>query len=203
MGLDMAPTDAAFGFKPWGNVLRAQLYAVNTAPTIHIYHYDLVVAGGAIVSTPHGYMMDIKDDAVPDGEAAILGSVLGIFDENMDPVNYIAAAEAGNSTIAGYVLVADHPQQMFIAQEDSDGNAIELAEGGMNANVVAATLCAGDTNTGISTMEIDSDSAATTAALQVKLYQPHPDDTPATDTYWCRWICTVNEHYWGDTIAGV
>jgi len=204
MGLDMAPTDAAFGFKPYGNILRAQLYAVNTAPTIAFYHHDVVVAGGAIVSTPHGYMMDIEDGSVIDGNsAALLGSIVGIFDENMDPAYYIAVGETGNSTIAGYVLVADHPQQMFIAQEDADGNAIDLAEGGMNADIIPPALNAGNTNTGISKQEIDSDTANTTASLHVKLYQPHPDDTPATDTYWCRWICQINTHYWGDTIAGL
>lgn len=203
MGLDMATVDAPTGFAPYGEVLRAQLYAINTAPTINVFHNDIVAAGGAFVSTPHGYMMIIEDGSVPDGNAALLGSVLAIFDENMDPTRYIAAGATGDGTIAGYVLVADHPQQMFIAQEDADGNAIDLVEGSMNADIISVALCAGDTTTGISTQEIDSSTAATTAALNVKLYQPHPDDTPANDSYHCRYICTINEHYWGDTIAGV
>jgi hypothetical protein len=121
----------------------------------------------------------------------------------MNPVKYIAAAEAGNGTIAGYVMVADHPQQMFIAQEDAGGNAITLVEGSMNADIVSVALCAGNSTTGVSKQEIDSSTAAATAALNVKLYGPHPDDTPANDSYHCRYICTINEHYWGDTIAGI
>ena len=205
MGKDMSSVDAPFGFEPYGPVLRQQIYAVNTAPTINIYHNDLVRAGGAVVSTPHhGYLMIIEDGAVPDGEAAILGSVQAIFDEDMKPVNYIAAAEAGNGTIAGYVMVADHPSQLFLAQEDGDTNAIDLAEGSMNADIVSVALCAGDSNTGISKQEIDSTSAATTAALQVKLIAVHPDDTPADDTNChARWICAINEHFYDGTIAGV
>lgn len=205
MGKDYASEDAAFGFQPYGELLRAQIYAVATAPTINVYHFDLVIHGGTMVSTPHfGYRPIIEDGAVPDGNANILGSVIGIFDENYEPQPYIAAGEAGNSTIAGYVLVADHPQQLFIAQEDGDSNAIDLAECGTNANIVSATLCAGDSNTGMSTQEIDSDSASATAALNVNLLHPHEDDTPANDTNCnARWIVQINEHYYSATTAGI
>lgn len=207
----MANTDWAFGFEPYGELLRARLYCVITAPTINVMLGDLVVAGGVFTLTPHGYMQAIEDGAVPDGNPGILGSVTAIFDENMDPIRYIAAARVGNSTIAGYVLVADHPDQQFVAREDFDTNAIALAEGSMNANIVSVALCAGNTSTGRSRQMIDSDSTSNTAALQVKLYAPHPNDTDlvADDTpgssgdEGCRYICQVNEHYYGDTIAGI
>lgn len=200
----MANTDNPNGFQPWGPVLRQRLYCVETAPTIGVYHFDLVVAGEANISTPVGYLLQIRDSAVPDGEAGILGSVMSIFDENMDPVMYIDVGEVGNGTIAGYVMVADHPDQQYVAQEDAVTNAITAGEGGMNANLISVALCAGDKSTGISTQEIDSDTAANTAALNIKLYGPHPDDTPAVDAdVGCRYICQVNEHYYGDTIAGI
>jgi hypothetical protein len=204
MGKDYSSVDNAFGFKPYGNVLRTGLYAVITAPTININHYDLVLTGGTLVSTPVGYKLAIEDGSVPDGDPGILGSVLGIYDENMDPVSYIAATETGNGTIAGYVLVADHPQQMYIGQEDGDGNAIDVAEGGLNADIISASLCAGSTTTGVSTQEIDSTSAATTEALQLQLIHPHEDDTPADDSNAnARWICMINEHFYGATAAAI
>jgi hypothetical protein len=204
MGIDLSSTDAAFGFRPYGPVLRARLYAINTAPTINVCKFDIVKAGGAIVSTPLGYKQIIEDGSVPDGGTALLGSVLGVYDSTNFPVNYIAPAAAGNGTIAGYVLVADHPDQLYIAQEDGDSNAIDLAEGSMNADIICATLCAPDSNTGLSTQEIDSTSAATTASLSLKLMEPHQDDTPATDaTPNSRWICQINAHFYGDTIVGV
>ena len=205
MGIDMAPYDAPFGFKPYGPLLRVQRYAVNTAPTINICVHDLVVGGGAIVSTPKGYLGDIADAAVPDGGAGIIGSVVGIEDEDGAPLSYIAATRVGNGTIAGYVMVADHPDQLYIAQEDGGANAIDLAEGQQNADTISSTLAApGDTTYPISQMQIDSSSAGTGSDLQIKLIRPHEDDTPADDDNpYVRWICMINEHLLGDTIAGV
>jgi len=189
MGRDLSAVDAAFGFQPYDKVLRANLYAVATAPTINIMHYDLVVHGGTGVATPIGYLPIIEDGSVPDSDTHILGSVLAVYDENMFPISYIAPARVGNGTIAGYVLVADHPDQMYIAQEDGVTNAIDLAEIGQNCDTIAGTLCAGDTNTGMSLMKLDSNTAATTAALQMRLVKPFEDDTPDVDaTPYSRWI---------------
>lgn len=204
MGKDYSSVDNAFGFQPYGNVLRAQLYAVNTAPTINVYHNDLVQHGGTMVSTPIGYKPIIEDGSVPDSDPSLLGTVLSVFDEDMDPVAYIAAGETGNGTIAGYVLVADHPDQLFIAQEDGGNNAIDLTEAGWNADIVSASLCAGSTTTGIGTQEVDSSSAASSEALQVRLLYPHEDDTPADDSNAnARWVVVINEHSYGATAAGI
>lgn len=196
--------DRPFGFQVWGELLRTNLYVVTTAPVINIFHNDLIVAEGTFLSTPYGYMTVIADAAVPASTAPALGAVVAIFDEDMFPVKYIAATEVGDGAIAGYLLIADHPMQLFVAQEDADGNAIDLNEGSMNADIVATTLALGDTATGVSKMEIDSDSAGNGAALMVKLVHPHPHDLPATDTdVGCRFIIQINEHYYGDTIAGI
>jgi hypothetical protein len=204
MGVDYSSTDAAFGFQPYGQMLRAQLYAVATAPTINVAVNDIVVHGSTMVSTPVGYLPIIEDGSVPDGDPQILGSVIACFDENMKHLQYIAATRTGNSTIAGYVMVADHPDQLFLVQEDGDGNAIDLTEAGMNCDLIAATLCAPDTNTGLSTMELDSTSAANTEALQFRLLWPHQDDTPATDTQAnARWVVRANEHFYSATQAGL
>ena len=202
MGTDFSGTDAAFGFQPYGPVLRANLYAVPTAPTVYIFHNDIVVHGGTGVSTPTGYLPIIEDGSVPDSDPFILGSVLEVFDENMEPALYITIGEVGNSTIAGYVLVADDPNQLFIAQEDGGGNAIDVAEMGNNIDLVAGTLCAGNTYTGIGKMELDSDSAGAAAALQFKLIRPHEDDTIDVDaTPYNRWIVSVNEHFFHDVVG--
>ena len=54
---------------------------------------------------------------------------------------------------------------------------------------------------GISTQELDSDTAANTAALNCKLHHAHPDDTVASN--FCRYIVTLNEHAFGDSLAGI
>ena len=200
MGTDFSSIDASFGFQPYGNVLRAQLYAVATAPTIAIYTNDIVIHGGTGASTPIGYLPIIEDAQAADSYAFILGSVLECFDENMMPVSYIAALEAGNSTIAGYVLVADHPNQLFIAQEDGGANAITASEMGFNIDLISTN--AGNTYTGIGGQELDSDSAGAAAALQFKLIRPHEDDTIDVDaTPYNRWIVQVNEHFYHDVVG--
>lgn len=203
MGIDMSSIDAAFGFEPYGPILRAQYYAVPTAPTVNVMKNDIVVHGGeGIVTAKRGVLPIIEDGSVPDSDPFILGSVLSAFDENMEPVNYIAIGEVGDTIVAGYVLVADHPEQLFLAQEDGEGNAIDLDEIGQNCDLIAGTLCAGNTTTGISKMELDSDSAGAAAALQFKLIRPHEDDTAANDTnHYCRWIVQANEHFYHDVVG--
>jgi len=185
--------DHAYGFEPYGPLLRTALYCVVTAPTIGIYKNDIAIADittGAIL-TPFGYMPPIIDDAQPSSESKLLGSVLSVFDEDMNPVNYIAALEAGNGTIAGYVEVADHPYQLFIAQANS---AIGVDAVGDNADVSGV---AGDSTTGISKSEISTEIGGAGNLLLVRPYEL--DDATLTD---CRWIVQINEHFFGSNLAG-
>lgn len=196
----MSNTDRPFGFQPWGPVLRANLYAVQTAPTINICVNDLVEHGLTSVTTAHGQMPILDDAAVPDSGSALLGGVLACFDEDMCPCNYIAAGEAGDGTVAGYVLVADHPEQLFVAQEDGDTTPIAAASIGLNADIISGTLCAPNATTGLSTQEIDSNTVNTTTALNVQILFAHPDDTIASAN--CRFIVKINEHMYVDPAAG-
>ena len=202
MGKDMSQYDNATGFQPYGEVLRANYYVVNTAPVIGFYVGDMVhytTGGGSTVLSPvMGYMPIVADDAVLAAGDFLIGAVLGCYDENMDPVKYIAALEAGDGTIAGHLLIADHPQQLFVAQEDAVGNAITAVEGQCNAEVYPPALNAGNTGTGISKQEIDSSSAANTSTLMLRLLRPHPDDVAHVNGKWCRYICMINTHAYGN-----
>ena len=202
MGTAYHTSDAPFGFQPWDCVLRARYYAVQTNPTIHICIGDMVRHGGTAVSTPYGYKPIVDDDAViATSEEDILGAVLACFDENMYPINHINVARTGNSTIAGYILVADHPDQLFIGQEDGDSNAIDLDEVGLYADLAPTALNEPDSNTYLSTMQIDSTSA-TNGAAHLALIEPHEDDTPGNDTYpYARWIVKIYQHYYASANA--
>lgn len=194
--------DSSFGFAIWGPMLRARLYAVQTAPTVGMYYGDVVAHGGTGLSTKFGYRVIVEDSAHPDGNDHLLGAIVGIYDEDMDPAMYIAAAETGDSTVAGYIMVADHPMQEFLVQEDADTTPIPLASIGQNVDLI--TTDSGTTGTGLSGFELDSNTAATTQALQCKLHYPHPEDTvPATATYHTRWIVTINEHFFGRQTDGI
>ena len=187
---DMASTDAAFGLCPWGGMKAGacQMYSIVTSCAAGFYHGVLVEQGGEALLTP---AMGYLQQCVPEEQGAagsILGVVMALFDEDMTPVQYIATSEAGNSTIAGYALVCDDPYQQYIIQEDGDSSSLQAADIGLNAEAVGV---GGSTGTGISTMELDSSSKATTATLALKILGVHPEDTISTDgsagTY-CRFI---------------
>lgn len=195
--------DHAMGLQVWGPLLRANLYAVLTEPTIAFYHGDPVQHGGTSTNTKFGYMPIVEDGDVVANSDILLGAVVGIFSEDMDPLNYMAVSRTGDGTIAGFLMVADHPDQEFCIQEDADTTPIPLTKSEMNCELEPAAANAGDTGTGISKCELDSSTAATGTALGVHLRRPHLEDTvPATATYHTRWIVTINAHAFGDHVKG-
>jgi hypothetical protein len=64
------------------------------------------------------------------------------------------------------VLVADDPDLEFEIQEDSDSNAVEITEMGLNANLVAGTLSTYSKKSGFM---LDSTSAAADATMQLRI----------------------------------
>lgn len=198
----MANNDAAFGLAVWGQLLRARMYAVTTLPVINIFHGDPVEHEGNILATAFGPMNTIRDSAVCDDRPALLGAVVAIFDEKMDPLPYIAALRAGDDVVAGYIMVADHPDQEFLIQEDGVTTPIPLSKGGMNCDYQSPdTKSLGTAATGVSLGELDSTQVGSGSDIQMKLHYPHPEDTVASA--YCRWVVTINEHYYGDTMAGI
>jgi hypothetical protein len=204
MGKDMAAYDAPFGFMCYGPVLRVQRYAVNTEPVINFSPGDMVAAGGAVVSTPKGYLMDVLDAINLATAVPVFGAVISVEDEDGAPLQYMKATRVGNGTIAGYLMIADDPDQIYIAQEDGVTNAIDLAEGCMNLDVASETIQAPNLYTGRSQQTLESASAATDVTNTMKIIRPHEDDTPDVDASpYSRWVCQVNKHFYGDNFAGV
>jgi len=195
----MANIDRPCGFRPWGELLRSRLYAVPTAPTINVCVGDIVMADVTGISSGKlGAVMAVEDDQViattTGDDFSLIGVVLACFDEDMDPYanapsGYIAAGEVGDATVAGYVLVADHPDQQFVAQADG---AITAANMDLNHEITSATLSAPNSVTGISTQEIASAGSAVTSTIPVRLYaQAYPLEDVITAAG-CRWICQIN-----------
>lgn len=202
----MANTDAPHGFNVWGELKRARLYQVPTAPTIAFYHGDMVQADTTVaaVSAKLGAGKQVYDTAVILTTAGdtlhILGVVVGIFDSDMDPLLYMPVGTVGDSTTAGYLLIADDPTQLFEAQGDS---AFTLANLDLNYELTVPALNAGNTSTGRSKQEIAISGAAVTATIPLILHgQSHPQE----DVYsaaGCRMICSINPdcHVYGDSLA--
>ncbi len=202
----MSNKDNPHGFNIWGELKRARLYAVTTAPVIAFYHGDMVQAENtSVVSAKLGLGITIKEDAVigttDGGTEHLLGAVVAIFDHNMDPLNYMPIATTGDGTTAGYLLVADHPYQEFEAQGDGEFADADID---LNYEMTVPALNAGNNSTGISKMEIAAASgAAVTVTIPLRLYgQAYPLEDSHAEAG-CRMICQINPlcHHYGAGVA--
>lgn len=194
-----------YGFAVHDKLLRARLYAVQTAPTIHISPNDLVAADTAGINSPKlGAGVLVYDAAVlsatPGDEYYIIGSVLECFDEKMNPVKNIPATTVGDGTVAGYVLVADHPAQTYHAVVDA---AITIGNLDLNYPITGEALYAPNSKTKISTQRITTTDAAVTATIPIRLISQL---VPGVDSYasaGCRMICKIQPacHLYGAGVA--
>ena len=169
----MANIDAAFGLRP--------IAKVGSAPggTTGTTKYSIGDNQGTAIFT--GDPVKFKNDGTVEVAAAgnpSCGVFMGCF--YTDPStskptfrNFFPASLSPGDAIA---FVADDPNQLFIAQQDSAAGNIVAADLNLNADLVFG---AGSTTTGMSGVEIDSSSKNTTAALQVKLLDFY--DTPSND----------------------
>lgn len=98
-----------------------------------------------------------------------------------------------------YVLVADDPNIIFMAQEEATGTAFAATDVGLNANLVA-----GANNGYISGWQIDRTGAATGATLQVKLMRlaQMPGGTNVFGDY-AKWLVLINHHIFRPGQTGV
>jgi len=194
----MANSDAPFGLKPIGPIISANLYAVATAYGTAIYKGDLMEANGTSYATGRGQLQGCGVEE--EGAAgSLLGACLGLYDSNYIPLMYMPASTTGNSTIAGYALIADSPDQRYVAQEDGDTTPIAAASIGLNADMISTHT--GNNDTGVSKMEIDSNTVNTTSTLALKVLDVYEDDEIASA--YCRFICKLNAAHRGANTAGV
>ena len=202
MGRNMGTTDAPFGFQPYGEVLRANIYTFVTAYATALYVGDPVKPDGtSYITKIHGQLGGIQ--IMSTGAAgAGLGAILALFDHNGMPMKYHVATAAGDGVIAGYALVADHPQQHYLVQEDGATTSIVAASVHLNVDGATGT---GSTNTGLSKATIDSNTVNATVTLAWKIMGVHPDDTIATtgSGVYARFIVMLNTSARGSNVVGV
>lgn len=188
----MANTDKAFGLRPVGNLSATGAQkqygyeiADNQAGTI--FQGDLVVLTAGYISR-----------FLPASHTAAVGVFNGC--NYIDPTtgkptfkNYYP----GSVNITSGKIIADvidDPSQLFLIQCDAGFTAADV---GKNADVIGT---GGSTTTGVSTMELNSSTLATTAALNLKtvgLYNVPSNDFGSFAVV----IVKINEHVYGS--AGV
>jgi len=188
----MANVDKAFGLRALGNL------SATGAQKQFGYEIADNQAGasfqGDLVTLKDGYILQFD----PASHTAAVGVFNGVF--YTDPTTgkptfknyYPGSVNITQGKITADVL--DDPNQLFIIQSDED---IVQADFGKNADVVVGT---GNTTTGVSAMELDSSTIATTAALNLKLVGIY--DTPGNALgNFCQVVVKINEHLYGS--AGV
>jgi hypothetical protein len=190
----MANIDKAFGLRPIGNLSATGAQkqygyeiADNQAGTI--FQGDLVVLTGGFISR-----------FLPASHTAAVGVFNGC--NYIDPTtgkptfkNYYP----GSVNITSGKIVADvidDPSQLFLVQCDAGFVAADV---GKNADVIGT---GGSTTTGISTMELNSATLATTAALNLKVVGLYNDVNNEFGTN-AVVVVKINEHVYGSTgVAG-
>lgn len=203
MGRDRSTTDAAFGFQVWGPLKGAHWYAVATNPTVGMYiGHSVEDAGTTYATKKRGNLQGVVHEETG-AAGTMVGAVIAIEDYLGQPAQCIAATTTGDGVISGYVLVADHPDQEFVVAEDGVTSSIVAANVGLNVDGVGT---GNNSNTYISTMEIDSDTINVTATLGWKVLGVHPDDSlsaaGAAGNH-CRFIVKCNSHWRGHNVASV
>lgn len=110
----------------------------------------------------------------------------------------VAADPSANATADTEVMVYDDQDQLFVIQDDSDTTNVAETNIGNNADIVATT---GNTTTGRSNHELDSDTAGTGTA-QLRMLGLHPIEAGSFASAAGsprRWIVRINEHEYGQT----
>jgi hypothetical protein len=170
----------------------------------------------ANVDAPHGFVpvaqLDGGDPQVREYVKAVGdATLLGRFDlvDITGAVDTVARAAAGGPFVgttiaAGAASTATNQPTIIIsgrtvleAQEDSVGGAIAAASEGLTADVIVANAAIG-----LSQMEIDSSTAATTSTQDLRLLAIAPYVGNAQGNQ-ARWFVLCNDLRFGDLKVGV
>ena len=192
----MANADAAHGLRPVrylsGAVYTgaANKYFVPASDATAIYIGGLVKLAGSADS--NGIASVTGNVATGD---AVVGVVVGVAPVTADSTIYREAS------VARYVMVADDPNLLFEVQEDSDTATLAAGDVGEVADLIGFT--AGNTTTGLSTMEIDSSTstAAGDGTQDVLIWglAQRQDNEIGTNA---NWLVRLNNHAFVDGNTG-
>ena len=191
----MANIDKAFGLRPIGNLSATGAqkqygYQIADNQGGTIFQGDLVVLTAGFISR-----------FLPATHTAAVGVFNGCsyIDPTTGKPTFKNFYPGSINVTAGQVInadVLDDPNQLFLVQCDAGFVAADV---GKNADVIGT---GGSTTTGISTMELNSSTLATTAALNLKVVGLYNDVNNAFGTN-AVVVVKINEHVYGSTgVAG-
>lgn len=176
----MANIDAPDGFTP-----------IDLQPHhVHRYYKDttagIIAIGDPVIrvansSDPKGYPEIVRATT----GAAITGVVVGVepIYSNLNQSGVLLAADTG------YVLVADHPEQEFVVQDNGGATGIAITDIGQHIDSVAAIDA--NTSTGRSKYEIDTEAKSTNNTWVICRLWDSPNNEVGANA---RWVVKPNLH---------
>lgn len=131
--------------------------------------------------------------ATIDRAAAGSGTITGVF-MGMDPVLTDLSKRGMAAADAGYCYVVDDPNVIFQIEEDGDTTPVAATDVGEFADL--ATVGNANTTTWISTVQLDSSSAADQDQLRIMGLSQIVGNAIMTDTSSTKgiWDVMINEH---------
>lgn len=192
----MANADRAVGLLPVRHVTgapyngAARVFSTASGDATAIYVGDPVKLSGTS-STINGVVYTDVDQAAT-GDV-IVGVVVGVLPDTADSLIYRAASTTRR------VLVATDPMLEYELQEVSGGTPLTAAAIGLNANFVVGS---GSTTTGLSGVELDNSTEATTNTLDLQIVGlvARADNEVGEHA---KWLVRINRHQFANQIAGV
>lgn len=192
----MANVDTPFGLRPVRYVSGApyngavEMYSVAAGDSTAILIGDPVILAGTSQTIDGRVYRDVVRAATGD---KITGAVVGVKAVTSASLIYRAASTQR------ILLVATDPDLLFEIQEVSGGTALTANDAGLNADFVVAS---GSTDTGLSGVELNNASEATTNTLDLKIIEPvaKPDNEIGEH---CKWLVMINRHQYANQVAGV
>jgi hypothetical protein len=192
----MANADSPFGLKPVRHrngapyTGAARVYSVAAGDGTAIYVGDLVTAAGTSQTINGVIYADVVQSATG---GVFQGVVVGVLPVTQDSLKYRAASTQR------LLLVADDPELLFEIQEVSGGTALTANDIGLNADIVVA---AGSTTTGLSGIELNNATEATTNTLDVKIIGFVNREGNEIGEH-AKWLVALNRHRHANQVAGV
>jgi len=211
----MANVSRVNGFRPVKHFTgapyngQANIYEVASGETIPIFVGDFVVRS---TSASTSGLVTVKSlsaaqtaNEVTSG--VILGSVVGIINAKMDPLDgkmtagsiLLDTPQYAAAGVKSYILVADAPDLIFEAESSA---SLALADVGLNADV-SVLINTQSLLTGQSPMYVSATAltASATRPLHVVQYVKRPDnDAPAA---YNKVLVQITTHAQGNAIVGV
>lgn len=190
-----------FGFRPvqtrdgspWCGKTRKVI--VLASDTSGYFVGDLLkFTGEQAVSPIDGKYYQVVTRAQP-ADTKIAGAVVSVSTTDSVQTQYLGHRPASVQDINITLEIPQDRNVIYVAQEDSDGGALPAGASGLNIDFLQGA--GGDASTNQSSFVLNSDTAAITATLPLRLIAY--DDSLATEAgEFALWYVTINQDAYSD-----